>query len=80
MAVQVKLNLRGLNRLMTSRGVTDRVRREARRMAESAGPGFEAVVSPHPYTARAYVQTADREGRRRQADEHVLERVVSERG
>lgn len=79
MAIKVTLNLRGLNRLMTSRGVSDRVRREAQRMAASAGEGFESVVAPHPWTARAYVRTADGVGRKRQSDEKVLERVVSEK-
>lgn len=80
MAGNVKLNLRGINRLMTSPGVRRVAREKAQRMAASAGEGFEAVSRPHPWTAREYVQTADAEGRKRQADEHVLERVVSEAG
>lgn len=77
--IKVKLNLPGLNRLMTSPGARAVVRENAQRMAASAGDGFEAVERPHRWTARAYVQTADRTGRRRQVDEHVLERVVSEK-
>lgn len=75
--MDVKLNLRGINRLMTSPGVRRMLRERAEQMAAAAGEGFEAVSRPHPWTAREYVQTADAAGRRRQADEHVLERVVS---
>lgn len=77
--IKVKLNLRGLNAVMTSRGAQQEVRKHTQRMAASAGEGFEAVQNPHRWTARGYVQTADREGRKRQADQHVLERVVSEK-
>lgn len=77
--MKVKLNLLGINKIMTSRGVSDVVRREAKKRADSAGPGFEAVIAPHRWTARAYIRTADAEGARRQANEKVLERVVSER-
>lgn len=79
MSDKPKLNLPGINKLMTSAPVTALVAREARRMAASAGEGFEAVVKPHKWTARGYVQTADARGRRRQADEKVLERVASEK-
>jgi hypothetical protein len=78
MSVKVTLNLPGINRLMKSAGVRALVKREAQRMAAAAGDGFEAVVdNSHPWVSRAYVQTADAEGKRRQADEKVLERVVT---
>lgn len=73
---RVKLNLPGLNKIMTSAPVQAEVARRAKRMADAAGPGFEAVVNPHKYTARAFVRTADAKGARRQADEAVLERVM----
>lgn len=77
--VKVKLKLRGINAVMTSPGVTAAVAREARRMAEQAGSNFEYNVSPHRYTARAYVRPANTEGRKEQADNAVLERVMGSR-
>jgi len=76
---KVKLNLKGINKIMTSQGANDVVRRKLKAMEQSAGPGFEAVMHPHKWTARGYLRTADAEGARRQADERVLERVVTER-
>jgi hypothetical protein len=77
--MKVQLNLKAINQIMTSAKVRSVVSREARRMANSAGPGFEAVDRPHKWTARSYVQTDGQEGARRQADEKVLERVVTEK-
>lgn len=76
--VRVKLKMKGLNALMTSRPVQSDLARRAHRMASDAGEGFEAVVRPHRFTSRAYVQTDPDNpvGRRRQADEHVLQRVL----
>jgi hypothetical protein len=79
MTGKVKLNLPGINKIMTSKGARAVVRRELQRMEVSAGEGFEAVERPHRWTARGFVQTADVEGARRQAREKVLERVVSEK-
>lgn len=76
----LKLNLPGINKIMTGKGARALLRRNLDRMAGSAGEGFEAVERPHRWTARGYVQTADAEGRHRQADEKVLERIVSEKG
>lgn len=73
----VRLNLRGINEIMTSRPVTALVVREARRMATEAGPNFEANIVPHKWTARAYVRPANVAGMREQADNAVLERVIS---
>lgn len=79
MAVKVKLNLRGLNALMTSPGVTAEVVRRARAMVQQAGENFEADIVPHRYTARAFVRPANAAGRKEQADNAVLERVVGSR-
>ena len=76
---RVVLNLRGLNKLMTSPAVTEIVAREARRRAREAGPNFEAVVKPHGWTARAYIQPANAAGMKEQADDAVLERVLGSR-
>jgi hypothetical protein len=75
----LKLNLPGINKIMTGKGARALVRRELNRMEASAGEGFEAVERPHRWTARGYVQTADAAGARRQAREKVLERVASEK-
>src|SRR5690606_33120383 len=56
--------------------VQSEIARRAHRMAASAGAGFEAVVKPHKYTARAFVQTRDQVGRVRQATEAVLQRTL----
>lgn len=74
--VKVKLKLRGLNTLMKSQPVQSDLAKRAARIAREAGPGFEAVVSPAKYTARAFVRTADNDGRRRQAESAVLERAL----
>lgn len=74
--VDVKLNLRGLNAIMTSPAVSAVVEERARRIAAAAGDGFEVVIRPHKYTARAYVQTATWAARRREAKEKVLNRAL----
>lgn len=79
MTVRVKLKIRGINELMRSPGVTAEVARQAKRMAEDAGPDFEFDVVPHRYTARAFIRPANEAGRRQQADDAVLERVVGSR-
>lgn len=73
----VKLNLPGLNAVLRSaQPVLDA---HGRRMAMAAGDGFEYQPKPHRWTARGFVQTADRTGRKRQSDEAVLERVMGSR-
>jgi len=76
MTVRVKLNLKGINALMTSREVTGAVIREAQRMQAEAGENFEYDVSPHRYTARAYIRAANAAGAKEQQENAVLERVV----
>lgn len=74
--IKVKLKLRGINAVMKSSEVQAEVVRRARRMANAAGEGFEAVIQSGKYTARAVVRTADATGRKRQAEEAVLERSL----
>lgn len=76
--ISVKLKLKGLNALMTSAPVQSEVARRAQKMATQAGDGFKAVIHPHKFTARAFVQTdtASDVGARRQAEEHVLEKLL----
>lgn len=77
--VRVKLNLRGINQLMSSRKVQDRLDDIGTEIASDAGDGFEYSAAPHKWTARGYVQVADGDGARRQAKEAVLERVAGTR-
>jgi len=74
----VKLNLSGINAIMTSAPVQAVVDRIGRQMAANAGEGFEYVARPHPYTARGYVQTTDGRARRRQMREAVLENALGQ--
>ncbi|KTR77998.1 hypothetical protein [Microbacterium oxydans] len=76
--VQVKLNLRALNQLMTSEPVQREVDARGQRMAAAAGEGFEYSRSSrrHPWVARGYVQVNSAEGARRQAEDAVLERSI----
>ena len=72
----VRLNLRGLNALMTSPPVTAEVVRRAQAIQRAAGPEFEVNVVPHRYTARAYVRAKSAKGRRQEARDKVLTRAV----
>ncbi|MFZ4894638.1 hypothetical protein ACL9RL_09325 [Plantibacter sp. Mn2098] len=73
---QVKLKMKAIRAVLKSNETQAEVARRARRMANAAGPGFESVVKPHKFTARAFVQTSNATGRRRQAKEAVLERSL----
>lgn len=77
--VQVRLNLPALNRLMAGNTMQAQADRIGRAMAADAGAGFEYRPRRHRWTAGGVVGTADVEGARRQADDAVLERVVSRR-
>lgn len=74
----VKMNLPGLNRIMTSDPVQELIDARGQRMAEAAGEGFEynRGSSRHPWVARGYVQANSHEGAVRQAEEAVLERSI----
>lgn len=73
--VTVKLRMKGIRHLLKTVGQAE-VARRAKRAAAAAGPGFEAVIKPHKYTGRAFVQTSDDEGRKREADQKVLVRSL----
>lgn len=75
--VKVKLNMRGLNQLMSSEPVAADLERRGRRVASAAGAGFELVMLPHKFTARAYVRTKDASGRRREARDKILARSLN---
>lgn len=74
--VRVKLKISGVRAVLTSAPVQSEVARRAARIAAAAGEGFEMVVKPHKYTSRAFVQTVDEAGDKRQAEEAVLERAL----
>lgn len=76
--VSVKINLRGINKLMTSAGVQADIDARGERIAEKAGEGFEYVrgARAHRWVARGYVQVASREAAIRQAEESVLEHAI----
>lgn len=77
--VRVRLKLKGLNELMRSSAVQDRLDEVGESMASDAGDGFEYAPSPHRWTARGYVQPSTGTGARRQAEDAVLDRVAGTR-
>lgn len=76
MATVVRLNLRGLNELMTSAAVQADLDARGRRMAAAAGEEFEYVSRPHHRTARGYVQPRSAKGARQEAREKRLLRSI----
>lgn len=74
----VKLNLPGINALMTSPPAQAIVDGLGRQMAAAAGDGFEYVARPHRYTARGYVQPINDRARRRQMRDVVLEQALGQ--
>lgn len=79
-APRVTLKLPGIKKVLKSAPVQAEVDRVGRSKARSAGPGFEYAPAPAANTSRGYVRTADARGRRRQATEHVIERIVGGAG
>lgn len=67
--VRVKLKIRGIREVLKGPEVTAELARRVKRAAAVAGPGFEGIVKPHKYTGRGFVQTANDEGRKRQAED-----------
>lgn len=76
MATVVRLNLRGLNEIMTCAAVRDDLDARGRRMAAAAGGEFEYVSRPHSRTARGYVQPRSAKGARQEAREKRLTRSI----
>jgi hypothetical protein len=74
---RITIKLRGLNQVMRSPGAQARVDAVGARMAAAAGEGYEYQRSPHKWTARGFVQTANQKGRAREARSKVLNRVLS---
>lgn len=74
--IKVRLNLRGLNTVMTSAPLQKDVDERGRRMAAAAGPEFEYVARPHSRTARGFVQPKSARGARQEALEKRLTRSL----
>lgn len=53
---KVRLQLKGLNKLMRSDPVQGRLNAEGARRANRAGPKYRMVPSPHRYTARVFIE------------------------
>ena len=70
--VKVRLNLAGINQLMSSKPVQDEVTARAKRIAQAAGSNFEVVDKPHRWTARSFVQAANPDGMREEARDKRL--------
>ena len=77
MANRVKLNQRGVREFLKSQPIVSDIAQRTARGARAAGVGFERQMQMNKAnTARGVVRTADAEGRRREADEKVLARVL----
>lgn len=76
MTVRVRLKIGAIRKILRSAPVTAEVARRAQRAAAAAGPGFEAVVKPHKYTSRAFVQTGTPEAARAEAENKALTRAL----
>ena len=59
--VNVRLNLRGLNRLMRSDPVQSELNAQAARVASRSGAKFQVHPSKHRWTARAFVEAREGE-------------------
>ena len=78
-SIRISLNLAGLNALMRSEPVQAEVDRRGRAMARDAGENFEYEASPHKWVARGFVQPKNDAGRREEAREKRLNRVLGAR-
>ncbi|ROR81127.1 hypothetical protein SAMN06295974_0352 [Plantibacter flavus] len=77
--IKVKMYMPGVRQVLRSPEVQAIVDREARRLADAAGIGFDMVSRPYENTSRAYVETVDQTGRERQAADGILEGVLGGR-
>lgn len=74
----VRLNLPGLNKVMKSKGVSDKLDSLGHKVARTAGRGFvvETDRPEHRWIARTRVRAATREARIREAREDALKRAL----
>ncbi|WP_137771814.1 MULTISPECIES: hypothetical protein [unclassified Microbacterium] len=75
----LKLNIRGINRIMGSDSAQDIVDAEGRAISGRAGRNFEYVQRRHKWTARGYVQATNEEGRIEEAANKVLTKAIGAR-
>lgn len=77
MATRVRLNIRGVNRVMKAPGVVEILRRRAEGIARDAGPGFVAEAdNSHPWIARAWVRADTAAARRAEARDKALTKAL----
>lgn len=72
---QVRINLAGINALMTSPEVQALIDEAGSRIATRCGSGYEYIPTggrPHPWVARGYVQTTTVRAARSNAKNNTL--------
>ncbi len=75
--IRVKVSTKGKREVLKSQGVVADIAKRVHRGARAAGEGFEGLIQMRKArTARGVVRTADKDGRKREADEKVLIRVL----
>ncbi|MDR0435788.1 MAG: hypothetical protein LBH11_03360 [Propionibacteriaceae bacterium] len=73
----IKLDLKGINTVMTSTPVQQIVDAAGSQIAAKAGTGFEYTSGPkHRWVARGYVNAATFEARKAEAQNRALTRAV----
>lgn len=74
---RIKLNNKGFKALRTAPGVKQDLNNRAKRVADAAGPGFEAHEAVGRNRARAVVGAYSNTAKRRQSKDNVLQRALS---
>lgn len=78
MAKTTKLVMKGVNKVL--RDAQPQVNEATHRIAAAAGPGHRAVVYPHRWTARGFVEQVDDAQARRDPNGLSLLRALSQQG
>ncbi|SDQ04760.1 hypothetical protein [Leucobacter chromiiresistens] len=74
--VRIKLNKKGIIRLLQSQQVADHLKERGERIADAAGPGFEATPQLNKDRAVVFVRAETTEARRAQAADNALQRAI----
>lgn len=75
--VKVVLNMAGLNEIMKSPEMQAHLQKAGERVAQKAGPGFEAHTHVADYTALCYVDPVTREAEKDNYENNTLLKAVS---
>ena len=75
-AVRIKLNRKGIVRLLQSQQVADELKKRGDRIADAAGPGFEARVALNQDRAVVFVEATNDEARQSQLRSNELQSAV----